>query len=64
MGQTYEQYVADVRADMASEGYEQDFSIYYDIAECLLFDSEFKKLAIKKFGNIANLREIVANSLC
>ena len=64
MSQTYAQYVADVRADMASEGYAEDFSIYYDIAEALLYDPEFKKLAVKKFGNISNLREIVAHSLC
>jgi uncharacterized protein YutE (UPF0331/DUF86 family) len=64
MAQTYAQYVADVQSDMASEGYEKDFSTYYDIAECLLFDPDFKKLAMKKFGNIPNLREIVAHSLC
>lgn len=64
MAQTYAQIVAGVREDMASEGYAEDFSIYYDIAESLLEDKEFKKLAVKKFGKIANLREIVAHSLC
>ena len=64
MAQTYAQYVAGVREDMASEGYEEDFSVYYDIAESLLYDPEFKKLAVKKFGKISNLREIVAHSLC
>jgi uncharacterized protein YutE (UPF0331/DUF86 family) len=64
MTQTYAQYVAGVREDMVSEGYGEDFSVYYDIAESLLEDKEFKKLAVKKFGNVVNLREIVAHSLC
>ena len=49
MSKTYQQHMAEVREDIASEGYEADICIYMDIAESLLFDPEFKRLAKKQF---------------
>ena len=66
MAQTYEQYVTDVRADIVSEGYEQDIALYFDIAESLLFFAEFKALAQQRFPvcrTESALKEAVAHSL-
>ena len=65
MAQTYQQYMAGVREDLASEGYEADICVYMDIAESLLFDPEFKRLAEKQFPNRAGmeLKECVAHSI-
>lgn len=66
MAQTYEQYVADVKADVASEGYEQDIALYFDIAESLLFFPDFKALAQKRFPMCNTewaLKEAVAHTL-
>ena len=64
MAQTYEQAIADVRADLASEGYEADICVYMDIAEALLYDPEFKALAEKRFPNrgTMQLKECVAHT--
>ena len=65
MAQTYQQYMAGVREDLASEGYEADICVYMDIAEALLFDPEFKRLAEKQFPHRAGmeLKECVAHSI-
>ena len=65
---TFEQYCADVREDMQADGlYDMaDASVYYDIAESLLYDPEFKKLAKKRFPSVKDatiLRECVADSI-
>lgn len=61
MAKTYAQYVAEVRGDL--EGYDADLCVYYDLADAMLEDKEFKQLAVKKFGNTINLRESVVHSL-
>lgn len=65
MKQTYEKAIADVRADLASEGYEADICVYMDIAESLLEDPEFKALATKRFPDRGSmqLKECVAHSI-
>mgnify|MGYP006276286687 FL=1 len=65
MTQTYEQYMAGVREDIASEGYEADICIYMDIAEALLWDPEFKALAVKRFPgrDAMTLKECVAHTI-
>jgi len=65
MKQTYAQAIADVRADLASEGYEADICMYMDIAESLLEDPEFKALAMKRFPDrgTMQLKECVAHSI-
>ena len=65
MAKTFKQYIAEVRADMADEGYEADIIIYFDIAESLLEDPKFKKLAEKQFPGRAGalLKECVAHSI-
>jgi hypothetical protein len=66
MSKTYDQYVADCRSDIESEGYERDLGVYMDIAESMLFDSAFRALAVRKFGQQSEfaLKECVAHSLC
>lgn len=65
MAKTYAQHMAEVRQDIESEGYEADICIYLDIAESLLFDPEFKRLAMKQFPGRKgmDLRECVAHSI-
>lgn len=65
MAKTYQQYMAGVREDLASEGYEADICVYYDIAESLLEDKEFKRLAKKQFPgrDTMSLKECVAHSI-
>jgi hypothetical protein len=65
MAQTYAQAIADVRADLMSEGYEADICIYMDIAESLLEDKSFRRLAEAKFPgrDTMSLKECVAHSI-
>ena len=65
MSKTYSQYIAEVRADLADEGYEADIILYFDIAESLLDDPLFKALAQSKFPgrNGVALKECVAHSI-
>ena len=65
MAKTYEQHMAEVREDIASEGYEADICVYMDIAEALLWDPEFKALAVKRFPgrDTMTLKECVAHSI-
>ena len=64
MAQTFEQYIADCKQDIRDEGYEQD--AFLDIAESMLHNSEFRALAIKRFGkqSKSELKVCVADSLC
>ena len=65
MSKSYAQYIAEVRADLAEEGYEADIILYFDIAESLLDDAEFKALAQAKFPgrNDLSLKECVAHTI-
>lgn len=65
---TFEQVCRECREDMQADGlYDMaDASVYYDIAESLLYDPEFKKLAKKRFPSVKDetiLRECVADSI-
>ena len=65
MSKTYAQYIAEVRSDLADEGYEADIILYFDIADSLLDDAKFKALAQAKFPgrNDVALKECVAHSI-
>ena len=68
MTKTFEQHCREARKDMAADGiYDmEDSTVYYDIAEAMLFDPEFKQMAKKRFPNVKNeqtLRECVAESM-
>lgn len=70
MAQTYAQYVSDVKKDLAEQAYgeeiTQDIALYFDIAESLLFDTNFAKLARQRFPNVRDdmaLKEAVAHTL-
>ena len=68
MAKTFEQHCREARQDMAADGmYDmEDSTMYFDIAEAMLFDPEFKKMAKKRFPNVKSesvLRECVADSL-
>ena len=65
MSKSYAQYIAEVRADLAEEGYEADIILYFDIADSLLDDAKFKALAQAKFPgrNDVALKECVAHSI-
>ena len=65
---TFEQRCREAREDMAADGlYDmEDSSIFYDFAEAMLFEPDFKKLAKERFPNIKDesvLRECVADCL-
>ena len=51
---TYKQAIADIREDMASEAYSQDESTLLDLADCLLHDPMFSKLARKKYPSVTD----------
>ena len=65
MAKTYAQHMAEVREDIASEGYEADICVYMDIAEALLWDPDFRRLAEAKFPgrDTMSLKECVAHSI-
>lgn len=68
MAKTFDQMCREIRENMAADGLYnmEDSSVFYDFAEALLFDPEFKKAAKKRFPNIKNeqvLRECVADCL-
>ena len=64
MVKTYNQWIADCKQDIREEGYEQD--TFMDIADSLLYSSEFLALAVKRFGkhSRSELKACVADSLC
>ena len=68
MANTFEQMCSDIRNDMRADGlYDMaDGSVYWDIAEAMLFDPEFKRLAQQRFPLIKDdqvLRERVADCI-
>lgn len=67
MTKAYEQMCRECRKDMEADGlYDMtDSTVFYDIAEAMLYDPEFKKEAKKKFPTVSDqiLRECVADSI-
>lgn len=68
MANTFEQMCSDIRNDMRADGlYDMgDESVYWDIAESMLFDPEFKRLAQRRFPLVKDdqvLRERVADCI-
>lgn len=65
---TFNQYCAEAREDLRSDGmYDMnDASLYWDVAESMLYDPEFRKLAKAHFPNVKDetvLRECVADCI-
>jgi hypothetical protein len=70
MSKTYEDYLEDIVAMMAEEGWEYELAVCLDLADCWLADPQFRRVAEQRFAHSGSfeglgttLREWVAHSI-